>query len=299
MTGFHHVPVLRDEVVAALQPPDGGLVVDCTVGGGGHAEALLESTSCRLLGIDRDPAALAAAAERTSRFGERVRLVHGSFGDLASLAADLDEPVVGILADLGVSSHQLDTPARGFSFQAEGPLDMRMDPHAAGTASYWVNEAPEDELRAVVSELGEERRARAVARAIVAARPLATTTELAEVVASVVGRGKGRIHPATRTFQALRMATNDELGQLRTLLESALEIVAIGGRIAIVSFHSLEDRIVKRFFAHHAGKDRERDAFGNPIGDVRVVLEGSVTPADDDPNPRARSARLRTARRVA
>jgi len=299
VSGFHHVPVLLDEVVAALQPRDGGLVIDCTVGGGGHAEALLERTGCRVLGIDRDPAALEAAAERTARFGQRVVLARGSFADLADLAAAVEGPVVGVLADLGVSSHQLDTAARGFSFQSEGPLDMRMDPDAGATAGYYVNEAPEEELRTIIATLGEERRARAVARAIVAARPLGGTTALADVVASVVGRGKGRIHPATRTFQALRIATNDELGQLRELLAAALDLVEVGGRIAIISFHSLEDRIVKRFFAHQAGKDRERDAFGNPIGEVRAALEGSVIPADDDPNPRARSARLRVARRVA
>ncbi|MEM6925612.1 MAG: 16S rRNA (cytosine(1402)-N(4))-methyltransferase RsmH [Myxococcota bacterium] len=298
MNGFHHVPVLRDEVVAALDPEVGGLVVDCTTGGGGHTEALLEATGCRVLGIDRDPAALAAATARTVRFGDRVRFVRGAFGDLARLTDGLDEPVVGVLADLGVSSHQLDSPERGFSFQASGPLDMRMDPSAGAGAGYYVNEAPEDELRTIIATYGEERRARAVARAVVAARPLDTTTALADVVASVVGRGKGRIHPATRTFQALRIATNDELGQLRALLDAALERVTLGGRIAIISFHSLEDRIVKRFFAHHAGKDRERDAFGNPIGEVRLALEGSIVPAAD-PNPRARSARLRTARRVA
>lgn len=299
MSGFHHVPVLRDEVVASLRPEPGALVVDCTVGGGGHAAALLEHTECRILGIDRDPAALAAAAERTAAFGERITLVRGAFADLRELVTGVAGPVGGVLADLGVSSHQLDTAERGFSFSSSGPLDMRMDPDASTSAGYWVNEAPEDELQTIIASFGEERRARAVARAIIAARPLTTTTELANVVARVVGRGKGRIHPATRTFQAIRIATNDELEQLRTLLDAALDIVDVGGRIGIISFHSLEDRIVKRFFAHHAGKDRPRDAYGNPVGEVRVALESAVTPAAADPNPRARSARLRTARRVA
>ncbi|MEN0065559.1 MAG: 16S rRNA (cytosine(1402)-N(4))-methyltransferase RsmH [Myxococcota bacterium] len=299
MTSFHHVPVLKDEVVAGIGPVEDAWIVDGTVGGGGHAEALLDATNGRLLGIDRDPAALAAAGERTARFGDRVRLVQGSFGDLPALASELDGPIVGVLADLGVSSHQLDTPKRGFSFRSEGPLDMRMDPHGITKAGYYVNEAPEDELRTIIATLGEERRARAVARAIVQARPLTTTTALADVVAAVVGRGKGRIHPATRTFQAIRIATNDELGQLERLLAAALNAVAVGGRIAIITFHSLEDRIVKQFFAHHAGKGRPRDPFGNPVGSVRLAVERNDVPAADDPNPRARSARLRTARRLA
>lgn len=295
---FEHVPVLLQEVVAALAPADGEIHVDCTVGGGGHALALLEAANCRVVGIDRDPAALAAATARCAAHGDRFTPVRARFSELGDVLDRLGiERVHGVLADLGVSSHQLDTAERGFSFRRAGPIDMRMDPDAAITAADIVNGWPVEEIERIVREYGEERRARRVAEAIVAGRPWTDTVQLADAVARVVGRGTGRIHPATRTFQALRIAVNDELGEARRLLEIAVDRLEPGGRLAIITFHSLEDRLVKHFFADRSGKGRPRDAWGNPIGPIQLEQPASVTPSPDDPNPRARSARLRTARR--
>jgi 16S rRNA (cytosine1402-N4)-methyltransferase len=296
---FHHLPVLAAEVIAALRPTAGDVLVDCTLGGGGHAGALLRAAECRVIGIDRDPAALSAASVVLSPFGDRFTPVHGKFGDLGAILADLGiGEVQGVLADLGVSSHQLDTAARGFSFRLGGPLDMRMDPTAAGTAADLVNQASEDDLADWIARYGEERHARRVARRIVAGRPWADTGSLASAIAGVVGRGTGRIHPATRTFQALRIAVNDELGEITRLLPAAVEALAPGGRLAVISFHSLEDRIVKQFLATEAGKLSEKDPFGHPIDPVRLRLSPAVSPSESDPNPRARSARLRSAVRL-
>lgn len=296
---FEHVPVLLTEVVAALAPADGEVFVDCTLGGGGHSRALLEAADCRVIGLDRDPTALDAAQTALAGFGDRFQAVRARFSDLGQVLDDLGQPRVhGILADLGVSSPQLDTPERGFSFRHAGPIDMRMDPDAPLSAADIVNTWPVERIEAIVRDYGEERCARRVARAIVDGRPWSDTASLASAIAAVVGRGTGRIHPATRTFQALRIAVNDELGELERLLPIAVDRLEVGGRLAIITFHSLEDRLVKRFLAERAGKGRPRDAFGNPIGAVDLALSPSVVPSPTDPNPRARSARLRVARRL-
>jgi 16S rRNA (cytosine1402-N4)-methyltransferase len=298
MTGFHHQPVLLRELVRAIAPADGEVVVDCTVGGGGHAGAVLAAADCRVIGIDRDPEALAAAAAALSAFGDRFVPVRARFSELDRVLDDLGlDRVAAIYADIGVSSHQLDTPSRGFSFRTPGPLDMRMDPDAELSAARIVNEWGEAELTDLLRTFGEERKAGRVAARIVSGRPWLDTAQLAAAVAQVVG-GSSRIHPATRTFQALRIAVNDELGELTRWLPVALSRLEVGGRLAVITFHSLEDRIVKRFLSAEAGKDRPRDPFGNPVGPVTVRLARDVAPASDDPNPRARSARLRVATRL-
>jgi len=285
-----HVPVLTGEVLQHLQPQRMGLFVDCTVGLGGHARALLEGGATRLIGIDRDQAALAVAGEALGSFGERVELVHADYRELARV---LDErgiaAVDGILADLGVSSMQLDGEGRGFSFRRDEPLDMRMDTTRGETAADLLARVDETELANVIFQLGEERRSRRIARALVAAReqrPLTTTGQVADIVRRA-NRGKGwqRIDPATRTFQALRIWVNGELEGLDGFLETAAGRLSVGGRFAVISFHSLEDRIVKHTFRR--------------LESVRVVTRRPVVPGDDEisRNPRARSAKLRVVER--
>jgi 16S rRNA (cytosine1402-N4)-methyltransferase len=288
-----HVPVMTAEVLAALVPSRGGVFVDCTVGLGGHAQVVLDAGATRLIGFDRDPAALSVAAGALEAFGDRVELVHD---DYRALARVLDErglaEVDGILADLGVSSMQLDTPGRGFSFQRDEALDMRMDTSQGPTAAELLARVEERDLADVIYAYGEERRSRAVARALVSARaesPIVTTGRLASIVRRVVGRS-GRIDPATRTFQALRVWVNEELSGLDAFLRSAAARLAPGGRFAVITFHSLEDRPVKHTFRAMAHED---DRF-------RLVMKKSITPGDDELrlNPRARSARLRAIERV-
>ncbi len=302
-----HRPVLYQEVLAALQPRAGGWYVDGTVGAGGHAAGLLAGSTPggRLLGVDRDPAALDLARERLAEFGERAVLVQATYAELQAVLADRGWPKVdGIVLDLGLSSMQLDDPKRGFAFKQEGPLDMRFDPNQALRASDLVNKWPEDELADVIRTLGEERRARKVARAIVAARPLGTTAELAAVVSRILGRAGGRVHPATRTFQALRMAVNDELGQIERGLGQAIGALAPGGRLAVIAFHSLEDRLVKRTF-----KTESTDCLCPPgavvctcghQASLRLVSRKIIRPTEREmvENPRSRSARLRVAERL-
>jgi 16S rRNA (cytosine1402-N4)-methyltransferase len=308
---FHHLTVMRDETVDALRPRDGGVYVDCTLGGGGHTERLLQKADCRVVGLDRDDDALRAASERLASFGDRFQPVHTAFSELRSALDDLGiDRVDGILADLGVSSHQLDTDDRGFSFRRSGPVDMRMDRTAEGTAADLIDRATVDELHHVLKTYGEERFARRIARAIVAGRPWSDTTALAEAVTAAMpaAQRRGRIHPATRTFQALRIAVNDELGELDALLAQSVDCLAPGARIAILSFHSLEDRLVKRFFADRSGKTGPRDPWGHPLGPVEFTVLPSATPsptevsgpgdAPEHANPRARSARLRVAERL-
>ncbi|HJL29688.1 MAG TPA: 16S rRNA (cytosine(1402)-N(4))-methyltransferase RsmH, partial [Polyangiaceae bacterium LLY-WYZ-15_(1-7)] len=253
MTGFHHVSVLLEETVDALAPRAGGVYVDATLGGGGHAEAILERSAPdgRLVGLDRDPAALAAAGERLARFGERVTLVKSPFGRLAAALADVGlARVDGVVADVGVSSPQLDDPARGFSFRESGPLDMRMDPTSGETAKELIARLDSTELADLIYALGEERRSRPIARAIKeaeAAGELETTDDLRRAVHRVMKR-RGKIDTATRTFQALRIAVNEELDQLGALLAQLPDVVEDGGVAAVISFHSLEDRKVKRAF---------------------------------------------------
>ncbi len=314
---FVHRPVLAAELTAALAPAPGRLYLDATVGGGGHAERLLEAGAC-VLGIDRDDVALAAAEARLARFGDRVTLVRGAFADLpAIVAAEGIGPAAGLLVDLGVSSPQLDDPGRGFSFQADGPLDMRMDRRQPLTAADLVNGLPVPELARLIRTLGEERWAGAIARRIARARaeaPIETTGRLAEVVAAAVtaqersGRGRvgrrGRIHPATRTFQALRMRVNDELEQLTRLLAAAPDLLEPGGRLAVVSFHSLEDRLVKEAIRREAAGCRCPP--GLPVcccGQVprlRPVTRKPIEAGEAEmaANPRVRSAKLRVAERI-
>ena len=288
-----HVPVMTDEVVAALHPADGGVFVDCTVGLGGHARALLAAGATRLIGIDRDPAALALAAAALGEWGGRVELVHGDYRDAPRL---LDErgigEIDGAVADLGVSSLQLDGEGRGFSFQRDEALDMRMDTSQGPTAADLIGDADERDLADVIYRYGEERRSRAVARAIVAARreaPIRTTAQLASIVRRVVGR-RGRIDPATRTFQAIRIWVNDELDGLDRFLRALCARLRPGARVAVVTFHSLEDRPVKHTFRALAGEG----------GAFRLVTKKSLVPGDVEirSNPRARSARLRAIERV-
>jgi len=314
-TPFHHVPVLAAEVVRELVPaleaaPEGTLV-DCTVGGGGHAEALLAAApGASLIGLDRDPEALAAARRRLARFGDRVILVHRRFGDLAAVLAEVGAgDVRGILYDLGVSSPHLDQPARGFGFRSGGPLDMRMDPAQALTAADVVNGYPEAALASVLSRWGEERFARRIAAAIArrrTQRPFADTTDLAEVVKDAIPAATRRTgpHPARRTFQALRIEVNDELGELEATLPQAIEALRPGGRVAVISYHSLEDRLVKRTFADAAAGCRcPRDLPVCVCGaraSLRVVTRKPLRPGAEEieANPRASSAMLRVAERL-
>ncbi|WP_322487215.1 16S rRNA (cytosine(1402)-N(4))-methyltransferase RsmH [Chloroflexus sp.] len=297
---FQHTPVLLAEVIAALAPRPGGCYLDATVGGGGHALAVLQAAQPGgvLLGIDADPAALAATAGRLAEvgLGQQAVLRHGSFADLATLAAEAGFTAVdGILFDLGVSSYQLDTPERGFSFAADGPLDMRLDPTQGPTAADLVNRLSERELADIIFQYGEEHAARRIARAIVERRrsqPFHATADLAAVVARAVGGRHGRIHPATRTFQALRIAVNHELDRLVAALPQAVALLSPGGRLAVISFHSLEDRIVKQFLRAEAAGEAPRLAI---ITKKPVVVSDAEVAA----NPRARSAKLRVAVRIA
>ena len=304
-----HVPVLRDRVVAWLAPTAPGLVIDATVGLGGHAAALLAaSPDLQLVGFDRDPEAIEHARQRLRPYSDRVRLVNRPFADIVPVLSELGAPApVAVLADLGCSSLQLDSAGRGFSFQNDGPLDMRMG--AGGrTAADLVALASEGELMHLLRDFGEERKARRVARAIVAARaekPIRTTGELARVVSRAVGpHSQRRIHPATRTFQALRIAVNDELDQLQTFVEPAARCLAEGGRIAVISFHSLEDRIVKHGLRSLEGRcvcpPELPVCTCEPERVVKVLTPRPERPNADEieQNPRARSARLRVAERV-
>jgi 16S rRNA (cytosine1402-N4)-methyltransferase len=310
---FRHVSVMPGEVLELLAPRPGGLYLDGTVGGGGHARLILEASSPdgRLIGFDRDPAALAAAAALLATFGERVTLCRGSFagldGQLASLGIDrLD----GILLDLGVSSHQLDTPERGFSFREDGPLDMRMDPAQPESAADLLAQADAEELKRIFREYGEERWAGRIAREIVRSRgaaPLRTTRQLAELVCRAVpgGHVPQRIHPATRVFQALRIAVNGELAALETGLAAALRSLRPGGRLVVISFHSLEDRLVKQGFRAAASPcscpPRLPVCVCGRQPEVKILTSRGVRPAEAEivANPRSRSAVLRAVEKLA
>jgi len=305
--GETHVPVLFQTVLDGLQVRPGGRYIDATVGGGGHSAGILAASSPDglLLGLDRDPAALEMARARLSAYAGRVELVHSSFTRLVEVArAAHFVPVDGVLFDLGLSSLQLADPARGFAFMADGPLDMRFDPtQDEPTADELVNHLSPEELATVLRRYGEERQARRIVEAIVAARPLHTTRELADVIEQAVRR-RGRIHPATRTFQALRISVNDEISALKLALPQAVEVLAPAGRLVVISFHSLEDRPVKRFMRRES-----RDCICPPElpictcdhrATLRLVERKPVRPTADEvaANPRARSARLRVAERI-
>jgi 16S rRNA (cytosine1402-N4)-methyltransferase len=303
-----HVPVLLDEMLAALQVRSRGVYLDATFGGGGYSRAILEAGAGRLFALDRDPAAVARGRELAAAC-PRFAMLAGRFGAMAELLAAADvRQLDGVVLDLGVSSMQLDEAARGFSFAADGPLDMRMS--GAGTsAAEIVNRADADTLADLLRRYGEEPAARRIARAIVERRqhgPITRTRELAELVAGVVGRKAGRIDPATRTFQALRIHVNDELGELERALHAAEALLVPGGRLVVVAFHSLEDRIVKRFFAERSGAT-PRPSRHLPIAAApaaappwRLLARRPVRPgpAEIAANPRARSARLRWAERA-
>jgi 16S rRNA (cytosine1402-N4)-methyltransferase len=303
-----HIPVLLDEVMQELNPHPGQRFIDGTAGAGGHVEAILKATAPdgQVLALDVDPAALGIARKRLAPYSHRVRLVNANFEQVARIAHSYDfVPVHGIVFDLGLSSMQLSVAERGFSFQGEGPLDMRYDPSSHTTAADLVNSLSQDELADLLYRFGEERRSRAIARAIVAARPLHSTRELADVVIRAGGgRRKARIHPATRTFQALRIAVNDELGVLSSALPEATAILAPGGRLATISFHSLEDRLVKDFFIKES-KDcicppEQPICTCNHRATLRIITRKPITASSGEisTNPRARSAKLRVAERL-
>ncbi len=305
-----HAPVLLTETIELLQPKPGGHYVDCTLGWGGHAEKILElsSPTGALLGIDADPKALDATRNRLAGFGGRVVLVESYFDRLGEVARQTGfEQADGVLFDLGVSSPQLDTVERGFSFHRDAPLDMRFGPLATESAADIVNSRSVDELQLLFQEYGEEHHARRVARRIVEERgrePIETTGRLAEIVARAKPREYERIHPATRVFQALRIAVNDELGRLQRALPQALDTLAAGGRLAAISFHSLEDRAVKRFMRHEARGCVCPPELPVCICDhqpaVRILTRKPIeaTAAEVATNPRARSAKLRAAQRL-
>ncbi|MBM3538845.1 MAG: 16S rRNA (cytosine(1402)-N(4))-methyltransferase RsmH [Alphaproteobacteria bacterium] len=306
-----HIPVMLDEVLHALQPRDGALYVDGTFGAGGYTCALLNAAACKVYALDRDPQAIARGRDLVRRFAGRLELIEGRFGDMERLlTARGIAGVDGIVFDLGLSSPQIDEPARGFSFRADGPLDMRMGSASEGSASAadLVNRLPEAELAEVIFRYGEERQARRIARAIVAARaeaPIARTLELAAIVRRVVRKSPDGIDPATRTFQALRITVNDELGELQRGLAAAERLLNPGGWLAVVSFHSLEDREVKTFLRGRAGEadrgSRHRpDTAARRTPSFRLAARKPLKPGDAEirRNPRARSARLRAAQRT-
>ncbi len=314
MLPLSHIPVLLSEVLAHLraEPLPTGYFVDATVGAGGHAAAVLSAApQAHLLGLDRDPRALELAAERLSPFGERVTLRHASYTQLGEivpawlgvLGADVGG-VDGILLDLGLSSMQLDDPARGFAFRHEGPLDMRFDPAAPLTADEIVNTWDAEAIADVLFRYGEERHSRRIARAIVAARPIRTTRQLAEVVEGDVCGPRQKTPPATRTFQALRLAVNDKLGAFERTLPVAIGLLRPGGRLAVISFHSLEDRIVKRVFRQEATDclcpPKQPVCTCGHVARVRLVTRKPVRAAEEEvrANPRSRSARLRVVERL-
>ena len=302
-----HAPVLLQEMLEALAPRNGAHYIDGTFGGGGYSRAILDSADCRVLGIDRDPDAIARGAELVARYAGRLTLVEGRFSQMDSLLENAGETGSdGVVLDLGVSSFQLDQAERGFSFRADGPLDMRMGRDGASAADL-VNNADEDMLIDIVGTLGEERFARRVARAIIAARPISRTSELAAAVARALGPAAVRqpIHPATRTFQGLRLYVNDELGELQTGLTAAERVLRPQGRLAVVAFHSLEDRIVKRFLAERSSAAPQGSRHAPERRDHRAQtfrLFGSrprmPSAAEIARNPRSRSARLRAAERT-
>ncbi len=302
-----HQSVMVEEVLHFLAPRPDGVYLDATVGAGGHAEAILRSTGgrCTLIGVDRDPQALTRARYNLRSFGHSVKLVGTDFTDISWILSSHEIPAVdGMLLDLGMSSMQIDDASRGFSFRREGPLDMRMDPSQQLSAAEVVNSYSEDELRRILRNYGEERYADSIVRAIATQRrrgPIRTTTQLAELLESTYPVRERRQHPARRTFQALRIEVNHELEALETALRAAPEVLAPGGRIVVLSYHSLEDRLVKRSFTELAGRGRSMPGLGTTpaTGPLEVLTKNAVLPSDaeSERNPRASSAKLRAARR--
>ena len=297
-----HVPVMLNEVLEALAPRDGAYYIDGTFGGGGYTRAILEAADCRVLGIDRDPAAIARGQELVRRFPGRLTLVEGEFSRMNEFAQASD----GVVLDLGVSSFQFDQPERGFSFAKDGPLDMRMSLSGMSAADF-VNSADHPTLASVIARFGEEKHARRIATAIIAARPVTGTAQLAAIVSQAQGPAALRyaIHPATRTFQGLRIHVNDELGELTRGLDAALAVLKPQGRLVVVSFHSLEDRIVKQFLNSRSTAAPRASRHAPDIAPARPLFR-LITPKARQPgeaeiahNPRARSARLRAGEKLA
>ncbi len=309
MENFSHLPVMLDSVLTWLHPVSGGTYLDGTLGGGGHSERILDviGPDGQLIGLDRDQSALQAASARLQHFGNRFRAVHSSFGDMDAVLAELGiSNMDGVLLDLGVSSHQLDLAERGFSFRHNGPLDMRMDPSKGRTAADVINYSSQAELERIIRQLGEERWARRIAQRIVQKRKeveLTSTVQLAEIVVHAIPARfhEDRIHPATRTFQAFRMEVNSELDQLQKGLDAGIELLKPGGRIAIITFHSLEDRIVKQTFKAAASscicppKIPVCTCGKKPTLKILTSRPIIASQAELNQNPRARSAKLRVA----
>jgi 16S rRNA (cytosine1402-N4)-methyltransferase len=306
-----HVPVMLAEVLAALAPMDNAIYVDGTFGAGGYSRAVLEATDCRVVGIDRDPTAIATGQAMVAEFNGRLTLVEGRFGAMVDHLSRLGlEKVQGVVLDVGVSSMQLDEAERGFSFMRDGPLDMRMSKSGQSAADF-VNSSTPEFLAKVIFLFGEEPRSRAIAKAIVGQRviaPIVTTLDLVKAIEKATGpqRAKDRTHPATRTFQALRIYVNAELNELVDALHEAEKVLTVGGRLVVVSFHSLEDRIVKRFLAMRGGKTPEVSrhmpgAIDQALPSFELLYRGHVDPSEEEAsrNPRARSAKLRAAVRTA
>lgn len=307
MTG--HVPVMLEQVLAALAPRDGGIYLDGTFGGGGYARGILDHADCTLWAIDRDPDAIERGAALVARFPGCLHLLHGQFGDMVSLLNESGVAALdGVVLDLGVSSFQLDNPERGFSFRFDGPLDMRMGKHGP-TAADLVNTLDERALADLLFDLGEERASRRIARAIIAARreaPIETTRRLAEIIRAVLPPDRSGIDPATRSFQALRIKVNDELGEIERALQQAADLLSPGGRLVVVAFHSLEDRIVKRFMTEASGRipaPSRHDPGGLSVRQApgfRLLFGRALRPSESEceTNPRSRSARLRALERL-
>jgi 16S rRNA (cytosine1402-N4)-methyltransferase len=301
--GDYHLPVFPAEVAEWMAPAEGKFIIDGTLGGGGHSEIFLKA-GARVLGVDRDPEALAHARARLAEFGDRFSTWEGNFSRLLqSPGIQRGQQADGLLMDLGVSSRQLDSAARGFSFMREGPLDMRMGPSSPRTAADIVNQWPEADLVKILFEFGEESKARKIVGAIVrqrAVRPFGTTLDLANCIEKAVGR-QGRTHPATKTFQAIRMAVNEELESLATALADASKVLRPGGRLLIITFHSLEDRMVKRFLKHRSTEFLDEPGWPeprpNPDYQFRLLARKAIAPTVGEIalNPRARSAKLRVA----
>jgi 16S rRNA (cytosine1402-N4)-methyltransferase len=304
-----HVPVMLTEMLDCLAPRAGGLYLDGTFGGGGYAAAILQAAICTVWAIDRDPAAIARGAELASRFPGRLHLIEGRFGAMLSLLAERGVTALdGIVLDIGVSSFQIDDPARGFSFRMDGPLDMRMGDQGP-TAADLVNTLEQDALADVLFAFGEERASRRIAKAIVAARqeaPITTTARLADVIRAVLPPDRSGNHPATRSFQALRIRVNEELAEIEAALGQAASLLSPGGRLVVVSFHSLEDRIVKRFMIEAAGRapapsrHDPRGLMARQAAGYRLLSARALRPREAEiaANPRARSARLRALQRL-
>lgn len=300
-----HIPVLLNEIVEAVAPHEGDIVIDGTFGGGGYTKAILNKAKCRVFAIDRDPDAIERGKQLSKELDGRLEMFEGCYGDMAAL---VNQKVNAVVLDIGVSSFQIDEADRGFSFREDGPLDMRMA-QAGESAADVVNTYDEKDLADIIYKYGEERHSRRVARAIVDARReenISTTGQLARIVRSVVRQAKDKIDPATRTFQGLRIYVNDELGELERGLEAAEQLLLPGGRLVVVTFHSLEDRIVKKFFKERSGGNARANKYAPDLGDngpkptFKVINRKPIAPTDEEcrENPRARSSKLRSALRT-